>query len=297
MIAKHPHICPNCDLEYKSEYKFCPHCGQENLEQSMKFRHFMKDYFSIRFNLNSKGLLTFKYLLLKPTFLTQEFIKGRQTKYIPPIRLYLFISFFYFFVFAFSFPNSDDIVIDGEQTEINTSNDIPKDSTIYFDDGDLLIESPEIDKTDSSLNKFELYILKKSDLLKTENGVKHFLENLRKYYSTGMFFLLPFVALILSLIFYKKKYYLENLLFVLHLQSAIFLIGTFFNFIELYYKANFLTYFQVVLFFTLTFLWIRKFYKLSFGKTLWKVSLYYILHSILFAIYLILLLLLSLILI
>ena len=298
MTTKQPHICPNCDLEYNSEYKFCPHCGQENLEQSMKFRHFLKDYFAIRFNLNSKGFLTFKLLLFKPAFLTQEFVKGRHTKYISPIRLYLFISLVYFFVFSFSFPDSHDIVVESDLPELDNSISNSKDTSIYIgDDFDPYVDSQEIETTDSTLSKFEQYILQKTELLKTESGVKRFLENLRKNISTGMFFLLPFVALILSLIFYKKKYYLENLLFVLHLQSAIFLIATFFNLIDLFYETSFLSYIQVILFSILTFVWIQKFYELSFGKTLWKYMLFFIAHGILFIIYLIILLFISILLI
>ena len=298
MTTKQPNICPNCDLEYNSEYKFCPHCGQESFEQSMKFRHFLKDYFAIRFNLNSKGFLSFKHLLFKPAFLTQEFVKGRHTKYISPIRLYLFISLVYFFVFSFSFPDSHDIVVENNSTELSDSKNNSRDTRIFIGDNlDLYVDSLEIETTDSTLNKFEQYIHQKSELLKTESGVNRFLENLRKNISTGMFFLLPFVALILSLIFYKKKYYLENLLFILHLQSAVFLIATFFNLIDLFYTASFLNYIQLVFFPVLTFVWIQKFYELSFGKTLWKFMLYFIAHSMLFIIYLITLLFISILLI
>ncbi len=298
MTSKQSHICPNCDLEYDADYKFCPHCGQENMEPSMKFRDFLKDYFSMRFNLNSKGFLTFKHLLFNPAFLTQEFIKGRHTKYISPIRLYLFISLLYFFVFSLSIPNAHDIVTESTNTELNDSINSTRDTNDYIVDRiNLSANSQEIEKADGTINKFERYVQQKFKQLNTESGVKRFLENLRKYISTGMFLLLPFVALIFSLIFYKKKYYLENLLFVLHLQSAIFLIGTFFNLIELFYTASFLTYIQLILLFTLTFVWIRRFYELSFGKTLWKIILYYLAHSILFVIYLIILLSISILLI
>lgn len=57
-----------------------------------------------------RGWVTLRALLLKPGFLTNEFIHGRRTRYLPPFRLYLVLSLVFFVVLSFK-PNDDVVVI------------------------------------------------------------------------------------------------------------------------------------------------------------------------------------------
>jgi len=288
------HICPNCDQEFNKEFEYCPHCGQKNSKQRIGLKDFISDYLAANFNFDSKIITTLKLLLIKPAYLTKEFFRGRQTKYIPPIRLYLFISLAYFFIFSIGLPSSNEIVDDSNDNDRienninNTENGLRIDSSgISLNFGNPSDEIADTTEADTSYNIVQQYFKDKSELLNSKIVAAQLYENLKKYLSSGMFFLLPFVALILSLIFFRKKYYIENLLFVVHLQSLIFLIGVFFGIIQFVFDSTWITIIEALLLVYISFLWIREYYELSIGQTIFRQFIFYLLYLILFIIYII----------
>jgi len=62
-----------------------------------------------------------KNLLFKPGKLTNTYIEGKRQKFVPPVKLYIFISFITFFLFAvfppFSF-NFEGKIVDGKEKKI-----------------------------------------------------------------------------------------------------------------------------------------------------------------------------------
>lgn len=82
--------CLNCGAVV--ERRFCPECGQENLEPGHSFFHFALHFFSDLFHFDSKLFITLRYLLTKPGFLTKEYLEGKRKKYNDPIKMYIFIS-------------------------------------------------------------------------------------------------------------------------------------------------------------------------------------------------------------
>jgi len=88
--------CPNCEKKFDSQFKYCPYCGQKNAEPDLRFKHFFFDFLSGAFNLDSKFYQTFKILLLKAAKLSKEYLDGKRTKYLTPVRIYLIVSFVYF---------------------------------------------------------------------------------------------------------------------------------------------------------------------------------------------------------
>ena len=293
MTTEQPHICPNCDQEFDKNHSYCPHCGQKNHKQRIKLKHFVSDYLSANFNFDSKVFLTLKLLLFKPAFLTKEFFKGRQTKYIPPVRLYLFISLAYFFVLALTFPSINDLIDDNSNDSAIDSNYKAQEMNLNIDSTGFSINYTEAEdslENDTNESVFSQYITSKMKLMDTKVGMARFFENIKKYISTGMFLLLPFVAFILSMLFYKKKFYIEHLLFVVQLQSVIFIIGILFNLIEFIYDPDWFLLLKFFILVFISFLWFKNYYELSIKKTIWKLSLFYIGHSILFIIYFVLIL-------
>lgn len=92
--------CLNCGQRMGPSARFCSQCGQEHRMREESFlgfiRHFLNDYFTF----DSKISRSFVPLLIKPGFLTSEYIAGRRVRYIPPIRLYLFVSIVFFLVLS-----------------------------------------------------------------------------------------------------------------------------------------------------------------------------------------------------
>lgn len=88
--------CLNCEHALEPNYRFCPECGQEARASAGSVKDFFKNFLSDYFTFDSKFIRSFAPLLLKPGFLTNEFFAGRRVRYIPPLRLYIFVSIIFF---------------------------------------------------------------------------------------------------------------------------------------------------------------------------------------------------------
>lgn len=60
------------------------------------FKQFILDFLGDYFTFDSLIIRSLRPLLFKPGFLTLEFLKGRRVRYIPPLRLFIFISIVFF---------------------------------------------------------------------------------------------------------------------------------------------------------------------------------------------------------
>lgn len=92
--------CLNCNAEVLGRY--CHVCGQENVEIKESFWHLTTHLVYDIMHFDSKFFDTLKYLLLRPGFLTKEYLRGRRASYLHPIRMYVFTSAIFFIIF-FSF--------------------------------------------------------------------------------------------------------------------------------------------------------------------------------------------------
>lgn len=91
--------CENCHTPVLGS--FCSQCGQ-SIEPTLKYfwnvlLHLLDDIFSF----DSRASRTLKPLLCNPGFLTNEYIQGRRVHYVPPLRLYLFVSIIFFISLKF----------------------------------------------------------------------------------------------------------------------------------------------------------------------------------------------------
>ncbi|MFI5156359.1 MAG: DUF3667 domain-containing protein [Chitinophagales bacterium] len=97
--------CLNCAASLHGRY--CHVCGQENIEPRQTFWHLVSHFFSDITHFDGKFFVTLKDLILKPGFLSKEFVLGRRESYLHPIRLYVFTSAIFFILF-FSVVNVKD---------------------------------------------------------------------------------------------------------------------------------------------------------------------------------------------
>ncbi|MBC8005445.1 MAG: DUF3667 domain-containing protein [Verrucomicrobia bacterium] len=91
--------CDNCNFEFKGH--FCPNCGQEVAEFNRPFGFIIYDFAGNFFAFDTRFFQTFKYLLIRPGFLAVEFFKGRRTRYSPPFRTFVFLSFILFILLQY----------------------------------------------------------------------------------------------------------------------------------------------------------------------------------------------------
>jgi hypothetical protein len=91
---RHEKTCLNCGKIV--EERFCSHCGQENLEPVESVGHLINHFFEDLTHFDGKFFLTVKDLIIRPGFLTREYVAGRRMTYLNPIRMYIFISAMFF---------------------------------------------------------------------------------------------------------------------------------------------------------------------------------------------------------
>ena len=91
-------ICKNCEKKLEDEFKYCPGCGQQHKEKVVHFKQFILDFLGDYFTFDSLIIRSVRPLLFSPGFLTNEFIAGRRVRYIPPLRMFIFISIIFFLV-------------------------------------------------------------------------------------------------------------------------------------------------------------------------------------------------------
>lgn len=107
--------CDNCHQSV--EGAFCSNCGQ-SLDSTLKYfwvviLHLLDDIFSF----DSRASRTLWPLMFRPGFLTKEYFAGRRVHYVPPLRLYLFISIVFFLTLKLTVSGEDRQTI-----EINNNN-------------------------------------------------------------------------------------------------------------------------------------------------------------------------------
>jgi hypothetical protein len=91
------HSCANCKFEFsaKGEHiNFCPNCGQENHNPRYPLIHYGYELLEGFLHFDTKFLHSLKVLLFRPGQITFDYINNIRGRYMPPFRLFIFISVF-----------------------------------------------------------------------------------------------------------------------------------------------------------------------------------------------------------
>ena len=97
--------CLNCNAQLQGKY--CYICGQENIEPKETAWHLVSHFFQDITHFDGKFFNTLSLLMLRPGFLSREYIRGRRASYLNPIRMYVFTSALFFLVF-FTLYNTEE---------------------------------------------------------------------------------------------------------------------------------------------------------------------------------------------
>ena len=182
--------CENCG--HFVEKRFCPECGQENIETRQSFFHLIKHFAGDFVHYDGKFWKTIWYLLFYPAKLTKEYMAGKRNCYVNPVKLYIFISFITFFLLAV-LPELS------EKTEANQE----------------AATEMEIDKPDEPpVIQIGVYRVDQDKI--GEEFLNHF--------PKAIFFYMPVFAFWLWLFHNKKKrFYFDHSIYTLHYFSFILL--------------------------------------------------------------------------
>lgn len=119
--------CLNC--RYVVENRFCPNCGQENIDIRKTFHQLFIHFFEDLTHYENAFWKTIKNLLFRPATLTKEYLSGRRLSYLAPVRLYIFISFITFFLIGI-FPDQKPELLDANPKETTETKNIGKEIKI-----------------------------------------------------------------------------------------------------------------------------------------------------------------------
>lgn len=293
--------CLNCDHTLKKGCNYCPVCGQENTDKRISVKKLIKDFLGDFFELDSKLVRSIVPFLFKPGYLTREYNEGKRVKYIPPFRLYIFFSIVYFFLLAYSnketnfiFPGEEKItdttivrkdkkIYNAEQDGYDTMTLQISDTNITFIKNDFvnMIEDKNfnvadfLDSIGVEHNRIIIFVANKALKFYKKKG-EGFLQAVLENVPVMMFFFLPVFALLLKIIYIRrKKFYVEHLIFSFHLHSFIFLILFFSLLSDLIFSKYFLLYGLLILF-IYAFIAFKKIYQQSWLKTLLKMFLLFL---------------------
>ncbi|HWP95158.1 MAG TPA: DUF4286 family protein [Gammaproteobacteria bacterium] len=213
-------LCANCGARLTG--RFCSACGQEDRTWLVSLGHLLHEFAGDLFNFDSRLWRSLWPLVARPGFLTVEYVAGRRMRYIPPVRLYLFVSLLFFALMATSAMLGSDGSrgMLAEERPVAASRQTKADSPVQLDIR--LGEAEEgwlYDVTSRAGRRLEA-------LGDDRAAWTVFLEQAIDNLPLMMFVLLPVYALFLKLLYLRSgRYYVEHLIFALHVHAFLFLAG------------------------------------------------------------------------
>lgn len=223
--------CENCGAPLVGRY--CAECGQPAVDYHRSFGTLIADAADAFLNLDERFLKTFVLVLFKPWRLTNEFLAGRRQRYVHPLRLYLLASVAFFFVIRglehFN-PKHHAMVLDGKPKHSETtpapspsaSPSSPTETKTDEDGG----KSFNFTDEDHSNSPFEKWMKSrvKEKIGPTGDRGDLFLKALIDNIGPMVLCCIPLFAFVLKLLYiFKKRFYIEHLVFALHTHAFVFL--------------------------------------------------------------------------
>ncbi|MEO9964577.1 MAG: DUF3667 domain-containing protein [Reichenbachiella sp.] len=302
--------CLNCGTPLAEVYDYCPMCGQQNDDKNVSFKEISRDLVENFFSFDSRLAQTIFPFFFKPGHLTNEYNAGRRFTYANPIRLYIIVSVFYFFVLnsmvgdatrdfksAMSTPEADEVQsailteLDSAELEVNigpqfiagndSSNLWPMSNAqwhTFFElkDKEGLNEQQFFDslKLDDR-HAFTQYTVKQI-IRVYKKDKEHLTSKIVHNMSLMMFVMIPVFALLLKLLYVRRKIlYINHLIHTIHIHTFAFLVyglsmALLYWLVDNEEIASWVSIISVVLVSTHAYLSFKKVYKQSWLKTLIK---------------------------
>lgn len=177
-------------------------------------------------HVDSKLFVTLRALLFRPGHLTREYVAGRRRSYVPPIRLYIFLSVLFFFMLA-AMPGKGGAEQTPSEKEANSLHlsfySIRAEELVGLNAQalDSLLAANQISPT--PLNR---YFAQKIAAIE-QGGKGEFGHLMVKNFSYAMFVLMPLFAFFVYLVFRRSAvYYVRSLVYAVHLHSFLFVLLT-----------------------------------------------------------------------
>ncbi|MES2387032.1 MAG: DUF3667 domain-containing protein [Bacteroidota bacterium] len=282
-IFKKGNTCGNCGATLDPDFLYCPRCGQENDSRDLSLRTFTNELAEDSIGLDSRFRNSIKPFLFSPGMLSLEFLHGRRRPYIPPVRLYLFMSFicFVFINFREAYTGEHAAfkpVTTAQFDSVRIAQEHAKEKGQKFVSQDFNM-SPNSGLGSYIVSRYMHY---KTDLA----GINQQTVRNMPAFLLVMVFLF---ALILKLLYrHSGLKYIEHLVFALHMQAFFLFISVPGDILYMLLNMPELKYilftFEMSVFFVYFYLGMRRFYVQPVAKTVLKITLFTVAYSLVWAI-------------
>lgn len=208
-----PASCLNCNATVSGNY--CHNCGQETRTHAPSLAEFAHEFIGHYVALEGALAATLRLLLLRPGRLSADYLAGRRTRYIQPLRLYLTISVLFFALMKILAPAAVPETTPSAAPPILVSSGVPAADGASFESW-LRVHAPALAAKGDSFDQA-------SSAQKNKMVAAAFF----KYGPYILFGMLPFYGVFLKLLYWRSRYhYGEHLVFAMHLNAfALIAIG------------------------------------------------------------------------
>jgi hypothetical protein len=207
--------CHNCGAAV--QYHYCSLCGQETKLHVASAGEFLHEFIGHYIALEGKLWQTLRFLMLRPGFLTAEYIGGRRKRYIEPLRVYLSLSLLFFAVLKLGGPPVVDVAGTAGKQPARVEQKAPaKPTKAGSEEQELRLTASRI--SPEVANKVDAFFrLPQDEKNRVLQGAFF------KYVPYAMFLLMPVFALYLKLLYLGSgRRYGEHFLFALHSNAFAF---------------------------------------------------------------------------
>ena len=288
--------CKNCGEKLQGMY--CYKCGQYALDVNQNIWAYLRQFAENAYQFDGKIMQTIRFLLVKPGFLSVEFVKGKINSYVHPMRLYMFMSmvFFSFVLLLFSNVNIYDKFEESrKQVKINaidapnraatadsvmqvvamanTDNPYHKEISDAFLDFGVVLENDTIQTAQTNRDEMRR---------RTNMVYKEAFAQISKYTPFILLLLIPVYSGMLYLCYRKScPYYMHHIVFSFHVHTFfLFLVSL--NVLLLYYTSwSYCLLISMALFVLYHMLASRSFYRQNWWETIFRTTINMVLYGFL----------------
>jgi hypothetical protein len=206
-----PSSCGNCAAPLTGPY--CAQCGQHARESARSLGAVLRDGWHLFVHVDGRFWYTLWTLLAKPGQLTLDYFADRRARYVSPVRLYFVISIAFFALTAANSNLTSKSAARAPQAVAATNSALTPNSDIS-----------ECDNIELRLPWLQARLRAACRRQIADNG-KSAARAFGSYIPKMMFLFLPLVALTMLPLYRRPRhYYVEHVVFFLHIQSALFLV-------------------------------------------------------------------------
>lgn len=193
---------------------FCAACGQRAVPPDPTVRELAGDAWNELSGYDGRVMATLRGLM-RPGFLTHEYLNGRRRNYLPPIRMYLFVSVIYF-VLAASAPN-----VDREKRAVAATDDGGVKVSITSGSGNLNLSEEERKELLAQAERAPWWL--KPMLKSVATDPDAWRARMLTIMPRVLFALVPvFAAIVFA--FYRRHHFPTALVFALHVHVFTFVV-------------------------------------------------------------------------